>query len=158
MIVGEQPGDEEDLTGRPFVGPAGKLFNRALDELGVDRRDLYITNAVKHFRFEKRGKRRLHRNPEPSHLQACHSWLEREITRVRPRILVCLGATAARAVLGPDFGLMQQRGVPHVLGDGTTVLATVHPSWVLRQSGKSSDNAYAGFLDDLRPLAARIEE
>jgi DNA polymerase len=152
MIVGEQPGDEEDLTGRPFVGPAGKLFDRAMEELGLDRRDFYITNAVKHFRFEQRGKRRLHRNPEKSHVQACRTWLEREIARVRPRTVVCLGATAAQAVLGPGFRLMEQRGVRYTLPDGTAVFATVHPSWVLRQQGEAREKGYAGFLDDLRLL------
>ena len=98
-------------SGRPFVGPAGKLFNRALEELGLERRDFYITNAVKHFRFEQRGKRRLHRNPERSHVQACRPWLEAEIAKVRPRVVVCMGAIAAQAVLGAGFRLMEQRGL-----------------------------------------------
>ena len=155
MVVGEQPGDEEDLTGRPFVGPAGKLFNRALEELQLHRKDFYITNAVKHFRFEQRGKFRLHRNPEASHVQACRIWLQRELETVRPDIVVCLGATAARAVFGSRFRLMDQRGVWQTLPDGTRALATVHPSWVLRQRGDDArEEAYANFRDDLRLLLA----
>ena len=154
MIVGEQPGDEEDLTGRPFVGPAGKLFNRAIDELALERKDFYITNAVKHFRFEQRGKFRLHRNPEASHVQACRSWLERELAAVRPDIVVCLGATAARGVFGSGFRLMQQRGIWQTLPDGARAFATVHPSWVLRQRSDDARRiAYEGFVADLRLVA-----
>ena len=153
MIVGEQPGDEEDLTGRPFVGPAGKLFNRAIAELALDRSDFYITNAVKHFRFEQRGRFRLHRNPEASHVQACRNWLERELATVKPHIVVCLGATAARAVFGGKFRLMEQRGIWQTLPDGTRAFATVHPSWVLRQRESSArTEAYGNFVDDLRLL------
>ena len=154
MIVGEQPGDEEDLTGRPFVGPAGKLFSRAIDELALERKEFYITNAVKHFRFEQRGKFRLHRNPEASHVQACRNWLERELAAVRPDIVVCLGATAARAVFGSGFRLMEQRGVWQSLPDGARAFATVHPSWVLRQRGDEARRvAYEGFVADLRLIA-----
>ncbi len=153
MIVGEQPGDEEDLSGRPFVGPAGKLFDRALAELGLDRSALYITNAVKHFRFEQRGRFRLHRNPEPSHVQACREWLARELAAVRPDIVVCLGATAAHAVLGKTFRLMDERGVWQTLPNGVRAFATVHPSWVLRQRDPGArEQAYRGFVDDLRLL------
>lgn len=152
MIVGEQPGDEEDLTGRPFVGPAGKLFMRALDTLGIDRRQLYITNAVKHFRFEQRGKRRLHRNPEAAHVDACHAWLEQEIAILRPEAIVCLGATAARAVFGTRFRLRQQRGQWHVLADGLRAFATYHPSAVLRRHGDDNDASYALFERDLALL------
>lgn len=155
MVVGEQPGDEEDLTGRPFVGPAGKLFNRALEELQLDRKDFYITNAVKHFRFEQRGKFRLHRNPEASHVQACRIWLQRELETVRPDIVVCLGATAAHAVFGSRFRLMDQRGVWQALPDGTRAFATVHSSWVLRQRGDDArEEAYGNLRDDLRLLLA----
>ncbi|UYK80312.1 UdgX family uracil-DNA binding protein [Xanthomonas sacchari] len=157
MVVGEQPGDEEDLSGRPFVGPAGRLFDRALQELGVERASLYVTNAVKHFRFEQRGKARLHRNPERAHVEACRMWLAGELARVRPRIVLCLGATAARAVLGSGFKLMAQRGQWQALDDGTRALATVHPSWVLRQrGGEAGEAAYQGFVDDLRVLAAQV--
>lgn len=150
MVVGEQPGDEEDLRGRPFVGPAGRLFDRAIAELGLDRGDFYVTNAVKHFRFEMRGKFRLHRNPAPSQQRACHVWLERELSTVRPDIVVCLGAIAAKAVLGPGFRLMDERGVWQTLPDGTRAFATVHPSWVLRQrDGEARETAYRHFVEDL---------
>ncbi|RBG40238.1 uracil-DNA glycosylase, partial [Xanthomonas oryzae pv. oryzae] len=154
MVIGEQPGDEEDLSGRPFVGPAGRLFTMALGELGVDRQRFYVTNAVKHFRFEQRGKRRLHRNPERAHLQACSGWLQAERTQLRPAQIVCLGATAAQAVLGRSgFRLMQERGQWQRLDDGTPVLTTVHPSWVLRQpSTDAREEGYRGFVEDLRQL------
>jgi DNA polymerase len=152
LVVGEQPGEREDLSGRPFVGPAGKLLDRALGELGIARSQLYLTNAVKHFRFERRGRQRLHRNPEAMHVQACRGWLAGEIERVRPRVILCLGATAALAVLGADFRLMQQRGRWQHLDDGTLALATVHPAWVLRQPQALQADAYAHWLADLRPL------
>ena len=154
MLVGEQPGDMEDLSGRPFVGPAGKLLDRALAELGIERRTLYLTNAVKHFRFERRGKQRLHRNPEASHVQACRPWLAGEIERVRPQTIVCLGATAALALFGAGFRLMEQRGRWHALHDGTRALATVHPAWVLRQPAHAQAAAYGQWLADLRLLLA----
>ncbi|MET0656446.1 MAG: UdgX family uracil-DNA binding protein [Pseudoxanthomonas sp.] len=153
MIVGEQPGDEEDLTGRPFVGPAGKLFTRAMEELGLDRSAFYLTNAVKHFRFEQRGKFRLHRNPELSHVQACRTWLERELATVRPDLVVCLGATAAGAVFGKGFRLMEERGVLRTLAGGTRAFATVHPSWVLRQKPDQREEAFENFKMDLALLA-----
>ncbi|MBB5734490.1 DNA polymerase [Xanthomonas arboricola] len=153
MVIGEQPGDEEDLSGRPFVGPAGRLFNMALGEIGIDRATVYVTNAVKHFRFEQRGKRRLHRNPERSHVQACSGWLHAERAQLRPAQIVCLGATAAQAVLGNSFRLMQQRGQWQRLDDGTPVLTTVHPSWVLRQGSEAArEEGYRGFVEDLRQL------
>ncbi|AOD16083.1 UdgX family uracil-DNA binding protein [Xanthomonas fragariae] len=152
MVIGEQPGDEEDLSGRPFVGPAGRLFNMALGELGVDRETFYVTNAVKHFRFEQRGKRRLHRNPERSHMQACSGWLLAERAQLRPAQIVCLGAIAAQAVLGKGFRLMQERGQWQRLDDGTPVLTTVHPSWVLRQPSAAREEGYRGFVEDLRQL------
>ncbi|SMQ93936.1 UdgX family uracil-DNA binding protein [Xanthomonas fragariae] len=152
MVIGEQPGDEEDLSGRPFVGPAGRLFNMALGELGVDRETFYVTNAVKHFRFEQHGKRRLHRNPERSHMQACSGWLLAERAQLRPAQIVCLGAIAAQAVLGKGFRLMQERGQWQRLDDGTPVLTTVHPSWVLRQPSAAREEGYRGFVEDLRQL------
>jgi DNA polymerase len=158
MVVGEQPGDEEDLSGRPFVGPAGRLFDRALHELGIARAGLYVTNAVKHFRFEQRGKARLHRNPDRVHVEACRFWLAGELARVRPRVVLCLGATAARAVLGNGVALMAQRGQWQPLADGSRALATVHPSWVLRQRGReAAEAAYRGFVDDLRVLAGQAQ-
>lgn len=154
LFVGEQPGDREDLAGRPFVGPAGKLLDRALAELGIARDEVYLTNAVKHFRFERRGRQRLHRNPEAAHVQACRPWLAGEIEQVRPQVIVCLGGTAAFALFGAGFRLMQQRGTWQTLHDGTRALATVHPAWVLRQPAAQQEAAYAGWLEDLRLLLA----
>jgi DNA polymerase len=151
-LVGEQPGDEEDLSGRPFVGPAGRLLQRALDEIGIARETLYLTNAVKHFRFERRGKHRLHKAPEPGHARACRQWLAQEMSLLKPDIIVCLGATAAHGVLGRDFRLMEQRGQWERLGNGARAFATVHPAWVLRQPAGDRDAAYRGFVDDLRLL------
>ena len=156
LVVGEQPGDEEDLRGRPFVGPAGKLFDKAIAELGLDRDQFYVTNAVKHFRFEMRGKFRLHRSPAPSHIRACQICLERELATVEPDIVVCLGAIAARAVFGPKFRLMAQRGVWQTLPEGPRGFATVHPSWVLRQrDSRSREEAYRNFVDDLGLLRGK---
>ena len=153
MVVGEQPGDEEDLSGRPFVGRAGRLFDRALAELGIDRAQLYVTNAVKHFKFERRGKVRLHRTPDPAERMACRVWLERELATLRPRVVVCLGATAAESVFGRGFKLLEQRGHWHALDDGIRAFDTVHPAWVLRQRDPARrDNAYRTFVDDLRLL------
>ena len=155
MIIGEQPGDEEDLSGRPFVGPAGRLFSRALEELGIPRDTLYLTNAVKHFRFEPRGKRRLHKRPDVAHIEACNGWLRAEIAQVKPERIVCLGASAARAVFGPGVRLTEARGIWRTREDGVRAFATVHPSWVLRQGdGEAQARAYAGFVDDLRLLLA----
>lgn len=154
VVIGEQPGDQEDLSGRPFVGPAGKLFDRALEELGIDRSRVYVTNAVKHFRFERRGKVRLHRSPDPGQQKACRLWLDGELERIRPEVIVCLGAIAAKAILGSKFGLMKQRGQWQTLPGGTRVLATVHPSYVLRQRDATARHAaYDAFVRDLRPLA-----
>jgi uracil-DNA glycosylase, family 4 len=153
MLVGEQPGDVEDLCGRPFSGPAGELLDRALQELGIDREQLYLTNAVKHFRYERSGKVRLHKRPGSSHVKACRPWLMGEIARVRPRVIVCLGATAAAAVFGTGFDLARDRGRWHTLDDGTRGYATVHPAWVLRQGeGPRREAAYRLFVDDLRQL------
>jgi DNA polymerase len=153
MVVGEQPSDAEDLSGLPFVGPAGKLFDRALEELGIARRRLYVTNAVKHFKFERRGKARLHRSPNPAEQRACRMWLEAERARIRPEVVVCLGAIAARNVFGTRFGLMKQRGTWQELADGTRAFATVHPSWVLRQTdSEARAEAYRGFVADLALL------
>jgi len=153
LVVGEQPGDQEDLSGRPFVGPAGQMFDRALEELGIDRSRFYVTNAVKHFKFERRGKVRLHKSPNPAEQAACRIWLEGELARIRPDIVVCLGAIAARNVLGTKFRLMAQRGTWQALDDGTRVFATVHPSFVLRQrDSQSRSEAYRGFVADLALL------
>lgn len=152
MLVGEQPGDVEDQEGVPFVGPAGRLLQRALDEAGAQRTDLYVTNAVKHFRFTLKGKRRIHATPNVAHIVACRPWLEAEIGAVDPRLIVVLGATAARSLLGASFRVSQQRG--QVLEQETPVgvrrvLATVHPSAVLRLRGEEHDSAYAGLVGDL---------
>ncbi len=153
MLIGEQPGDEEDLTGRPFVGPAGKLLDRALAELHLDRAALYVTNAVKHFRFELRGKRRLHKNPDRMHERICAAWLEGERALIKPEIIVCLGASAARAVFGSPFRLMQERGTWQTVADGARGFATVHPAWILRQPDQASrESGFAGFVRDLALL------
>lgn len=154
MLVGEQPGDSEDLSGHPFVGPAGQLLNRALQELGIDRSALYLTNAVKHFRYERRGKKRIHSKPQVTHINACRPWLMAEIEQVSPKVIVCLGASAARAVFGSGFNLTRDRGRWHTLEDGTRGFATVHPSWVLRQEPSKREAGYQLFLEDLRQLKA----
>ena len=154
MLVGEQPGDQEDLQGKPFVGPAGRLLERALDEAGIDRRRVYITNAVKHFRFTRRGKRRLHEKPNASQIRACRPWLDGEIEAVRPRIIVLLGATAAQAVMGPAFRVSKQRGEVLNSPAGVPVVATVHPSSILRAADdKSREAAMSSFIGDLRVAA-----
>jgi len=159
VLVGEQPGDAEDRQGIPFVGPAGKLLQRALAEAGVAVSDVYVTNAVKHFRFTERGKRRIHATPQVTHIQACRPWLEAELTKVDPKLVVCLGATAARSLLGSGFRVTQQRGkvleLPTPVGE-RQVLATVHPSSVLRATGDDRDLAYGGLVDDLRVAADSI--
>jgi len=150
VMVGEQPGDKEDLAGRPFVGPAGALLDRALADAGIQRSDVYLTNAVKHFKFEERGKRRIHKKPSSTEIAACKPWLEAELAIVRPRILVCLGATAARSVIGPKHRLLQQRGqfFPHPWAKAVT--ATVHPSAILRSPDPSRRHLdYQAFVKDL---------
>ncbi|MGY3264536.1 UdgX family uracil-DNA binding protein [Lysobacter sp. HA35] len=155
VFVGEQPGDEEDLSGRPFTGPAGRLFDRAMAEAGLDRSSVYVTNAVKHFKFQMRGKRRIHQRANAAEQSACRGWLDRELALLRPDRIVCLGATAANAVLGRTFSLMRERGRWQSLDIGTPVLATVHPSWVLRQPPESQGDAYRGFVADLMRVASR---
>ena len=152
-LVGEQPGDVEDRKGIPFVGPAGRLLQDALDAAGIPREDVYVTNAVKHFRFTERGKRRIHATPHVSHIKACLPWLEAELTLVDPALIVCLGATAARALLGSTFRVTKQRG--EVLELTTPVgirpvLATVHPSAVLRATAEERNEAFGGLVSDLR--------
>ena len=154
MLVGEQPGDKEDLAGHPFVGPAGKLLDKALEEAGIDRSQAYVTNAVKHFKWQARGKRRIHQKPSWSELAACRPWLEAELEIVQPRVLVCLGATAAQSLLGRDFRVTKHRGelVDSPLAEHVT--ATVHPSSILRQQDEESRRAeLAAFVDDLRVVA-----
>jgi uracil-DNA glycosylase len=152
VMVGEQPGDREDIEGRPFVGPAGRMFDRALDELALARSELYVTNAVKHFRWEPRGKRRIHKTPSAEHVKACAPWLDAELRSVAPRALLCLGAVAAKAVLGPRFKLTENRGVLLESRYGIPTFATIHPSAILRSDDRES--AYAGFVDDLLAVLA----
>ncbi len=150
MFVGEQPGDQEDLAGRPFVGPAGQLFDRAMAEAGLDRQSVYVTNAVKRFKFEPRGKRRIHAKPDTVEIVACKPWLDIERDEVRPQLLVLMGATAARAVLGRVVGITRERGKPMPLDNGRA-LVTVHPSYLLRLPDEASKaREYAAFVTDLR--------
>jgi uracil-DNA glycosylase family protein len=156
MLVGEQPGDREDRIGRPFVGPAGELLDRALSDAGIERDDAYVTNAVKHFKWRRAGKVRLHKTPSAGEVAACRPWLVAEIERVDPRVLVVLGATAGKALLGPSFRVTQQRGAwldttVDGAGSGTRITATVHPSSVLRATDR--DSAYQGLVADLRRVA-----
>ncbi|MGB2715053.1 MAG: UdgX family uracil-DNA binding protein [Vicinamibacterales bacterium] len=157
MLVGEQPGDAEDLAGHPFVGPAGRLLDTALVEAGIDRSLVYVTNVVKHFKWEPRGKRRIHAKPNGSEISACRPWLETEISLVKPRVLVCLGATAAQALLGRTFKVSRQRGefVPSSLAP--LVTATVHPSSILRaQDDESRREEMRHFVQDLRKVSAAL--
>jgi DNA polymerase len=158
MLVGEQPGDQEDLAGHPFVGPAGRLLDAALADAGVDRDDVFLTNAVKHFKWKARGKRRIHDKPSWGEIGACRPWLDGELEAVRPEVLVLLGATAAQALLGRSFRVIQSRGVPlKDTGLAPHVLATVHPSSILRErDGESRHAARELFVADLRAAAALL--
>lgn len=149
MVVGEQPGNVEDLQGRPFVGPAGRLFDQAAAQLGWTRRQLYVTNAVKHFKFELRGKRRMHKTPAQREIAACLHWLESEIEQVKPQAFIALGATAARALLGRPVAVMRERGRWHTDARGLPVLVTLHPSALLRGDPEERESAYARWLEDL---------
>ncbi|WP_084964808.1 UdgX family uracil-DNA binding protein [Thermoactinospora rubra] len=151
MLVGEQPGDQEDRKGVPFVGPAGRVLDRALEEAGIDRDDVYVTNAVKHFSFTLKGRRRIHQKPTAAQIAACQPWLNAELALVRPRVVIVMGATAARSLLGPSFRVTRQRGQAVPLGDAQAV-ATIHPSAVLR--APDQEEAYAGMLADFRVAAA----
>ncbi len=154
MLVGEQPGDQEDLQGEPFVGPAGRLLDTALEEAGIDRRRVYLTNAVKHFRWTRRGKRRLHAKPNAAQVRACRPWLEAEIEAVRPRLIVLLGATAAQSVMGPAFRVSKSRGELLASPLGVPILATVHPSSILRAADQQSrEVAMSSFVADLKVAA-----
>ena len=152
VFIGEQPGDEEDHQGRPFVGPAGRLFDRALAEAGIDRSQTYVTNAVKHFKFEERGKRRIHKKPSVSEARACQPWLEAEVMAIKPKIIVCLGATAAQSVFGPDYRVTRDRGafVNHPWAPHAT--STMHPSAILRAPDEQRAVEYQLFVDDLRKV------
>ena len=156
MLIGEQPGAREDLAGVPFVGPAGQLLDRALEEAGLPRRELYLTNVVKHFKFEQRGKARLHKRANASEQAACRPWLAAELARVRPEFLLCLGAMAAQSVLGADFRLTRERGRWFELGTRQRALATWHPSAILRAPETARRRAYAELVADLRLLQAEL--
>lgn len=149
MLVGEQPGDREDLAGKPFVGPAGALLEQALKECGIARAEVYITNAVKHFKWELRGKRRMHKTPAQKEIDACHPWLERELAVVKPRLVIALGATALRSLLGHTMPIQENRGKLLRLADDTPLVVTVHPSFLLRVPREFKADAYQEFIGDL---------
>lgn len=157
MLVGEQPGDREDQAGRPFVGPAGALLNGALEEAGIVREAVYVTNTVKHFKWEPRGKRRIHKKPNAAEVAACRPWLEAEIKLIQPKIIVCLGATAAQALLGKEFRVSRQRGELLPSPFGGRILATVHPSSLLRIEDEAERReAHARFVDDLKKVSEAL--
>jgi DNA polymerase len=159
MVVGEQPGDQEDKAGRPFVGPSGKLLDHAFDATGIDRDDVYVTNAVKHFKWARdaRTKRRIHKTPSAGEIRACHPWLEQEIAVIRPHVIVCLGATAAKALLGRTFSVMKKRGIAISSEWAPAVIATVHPSAVLRAPSDQRALAERMFVADIRKVARFLE-
>lgn len=158
MFIGEQPGDKEDLSGRPFVGPAGALLDRALEEAGIDRTKVYVTNVVKHFKWERRGKRRIHKKPNAEEIAACRPWLDAEISVVKPKAIVCLGSTAAQAVIGPKFRVSIQRAQFVKSPLAPLVTATVHPSSILRApSDEARHLETKRFIDDLKKIRAAIE-
>jgi uracil-DNA glycosylase family protein len=158
MFVGEQPGNEEDLAGHPFIGPAGRLLDTALEEAGIDRAQSYVTNVVKHFKWEPRGKRRIHAKPNAVEIGACVPWLEAELEVVKPQVLVCLGATAAQALLGRQFRVTQDRGKWIESPHAPYVMATVHPSSILRSPDSETRRAeMAHFVADLRPVAQALQ-
>jgi uracil-DNA glycosylase family protein len=156
IFVGEQPGDQEDRAGKPFVGPAGRVFDEALAEAGIDRASVYVTNAVKHFKWQARGKRRIHQKPNWTEMTACRPWLEAELEVVQPRVLVLLGATAAQTLLGREFRVTQHRGELLESELAEAVTATVHPSSILRGEPAERDKNFAAFVDDLRVVAALL--
>ena len=157
LFVEEQPGNEEDLTGKPFVGPAGRLFDGALEEAGIDRKQTYVTNVVKHFKWEPRGKRRIHKKPNAQEINACRPWLEAEIALMKPQVIVALGATAAQALLGAQFRVTKQRGEFLESTLAPYVMATVHPSSILRAPDDETRRVeYRAFVDDLKTLSDKL--
>ena len=157
VLIGEQPGNEEDLTGKPFVGPAGKLLDRALSEAGIDRSQAYLTNAVKHFKWEPRGKRRIHKKPNASEINACRPWLEAELSLLKPKVVVCLGATAAQTFFGSKFKVTRERGKFFETAFAPVVMATVHPSSILRAFDDESRRAQMKmFIKDLKRAATKL--
>jgi DNA polymerase len=157
MFVGEQPGNDEDLQGRPFVGPAGRILERALADAGIPREEAYVTNAVKHFKFEERGKRRIHKKPNAAEIQACLPWLAAEMMAVKPEVVVCLGATAAQALLGRDYRLTKERGQFRQHAAGPRITSTIHPSAVLRAPGEDRESMYQSLVADLRTVKHALE-
>src|SRR4030081_867858 len=159
MLVGEQPGDYEDVAGKPFVGPAGKIMDRALEEAGIDRKEVYVTNAVKHFKWEPRGKRRIHQKPNAREIAACRPWLEAELRIVKPKLVVLLGATAAQTIFGSSFRVTRERGKVLSSKFAPKIVATVHPSSLLRQPDEASrEREYRNFVADLRVASKAARE
>jgi DNA polymerase len=159
MLVGEQPGDKEDLAGKPFVGPAGSMLDRALQEAGIDRKTIYVTNAVKHFKFVPRGKIRLHQKPNTLEIRACRQWYERELASIKPALVVAMGATAAQSVFGKITPINKNRGRPIDLDDGIKALVTVHPSYLMRlPDAEAKAREYERFVDDLKIAAALLRK
>jgi DNA polymerase len=159
MLVGEQPGDQEDRAGKPFVGPAGRVLDQALEEAGIARNDAFVTNAVKHFKFEQRGKRRLHKRPNAYEIEQCRWWLEQERALIRPAAIVALGATAARSIFRRVVTITRMRGKAHQLADGTPAFVTIHPSFLLRiQDHGDKEREYRNFVADLRRAAKLIAD
>ena len=157
MFVGEQPGDQEDLAGRPFVGPAGQIFDRAIAAAGIDRTGVYVTNAVKHFKFEQRGKRRIHQKPDAGEIAACRWWIEQETLLIKPKVTVALGATAARSLFGKVMAIGKERGRPHTLPGGGEAWITVHPSFLLRMPDRAAaDEEFERFVEDLKAVKERL--
>jgi uracil-DNA glycosylase len=158
MFIGETPGDQEDLAGRPFVGPAGRLLDEALEAAGIDRSRVYVTNAVKHFKWERgeKGKRRIHKKPNDMEIRACHPWLTHEIAAVKPRLIVCLGATAAQSLLGKQFRVTKERGRRMHAEAGADIIATVHPSSVLRAPAEARADARRDFFRDIAQIAKEL--
>ncbi len=158
MLVGEQPGDKEDLEAKPFVGPAGRILDQALAEANIERKKTYVTNAVKHFKFVRRGKIRLHQKPDPSEIKACNPWLVRERAIVRPKLIVAMGTTAVRGVFGKAMPIGKNRGHLIALDDGAKGLVTIHPSYVLRLQGDDKEREYRNFVADLSLAAKTITQ
>jgi uracil-DNA glycosylase family protein len=159
VVVGEQPGDKEDLAGKPFVGPAGRVLDQALEEAGIDRKDVFVTNAVKHFKFEQRGKRRLHKKPNAYEIERCNVWLETERRLLKPVVVIALGATAARALIGRPVAITKVRGEPIALADRSRLVVTIHPSYLLRIREEADKRAeYARFIKDLKVAGSLVAD
>lgn len=159
VMIGEQPGDKEDIEGRPFVGPAGRLLDQCLEEASIERSQVYVTNAVKHFKWEPRGKRRIHEKPTMREIKACRPWLDAELEALTPKLIVCLGATAAQALLGSSFKVTKQRGTLQYVEGLAPIIATVHPSSILRaQTEEDSQQEMASFVADLKSVAKHLKK